>query len=221
MTEAIYEFLKAPGVKKDVDLVQFYTKMITECKDYTLKANLLSISQIALDISKQIHGMRSQPAYYSYLGRDAKRAFIATLAENVTKNKEASIMVASALCELTILDVSFISLQNLTCQADLDKAVADLDNIEKDLKASHAADSNVFAAFYKAKILFHKIKTQPQEFYQAGLQYLAYAQIDKVDREERSSLAFDLGLAALVAEDIYNFGELVSKLNMVVTHLPA
>jgi 26S proteasome regulatory subunit N9 len=54
-------------------------------------------------------------------------------------------------------------------------------------------------------------KVQPQEFYRNGLQYLAYAKVESVDKEEKALLAYDLSLAALVGEEIFNFGELIEN----------
>lgn len=85
----------------------------------------------------------------------------------------------------------------------------DLETIESNLEVLHSSDSSVYASFYKAKSLMHKAKTQINEFYKSGLQYLSYAQMENVDKDERAALAFDLGIAALVGEDIFNFGELV------------
>ena len=54
-----------------------------------------------------------------------------------------------------------------------------------------------------------QLKDAPQEFYRSGLQYLAFTSIATIPQEERVSLAFDMSIAALIGEDIYNFGELV------------
>ena len=39
--------------------------------------------------------------------------------------------------------------------------------------------------------------------------YLVYTPLEKIAINEQQSLAFDLGISALVSKDIYNFGELV------------
>lgn len=58
------------------------------------------------------------------------------------------------------------------------------------------------------------MKDAPQEFYRSGLQYLAFTSIASIPQEERVSLAFDMCIAALIGEDIYNFGELVRTILM-------
>ena len=49
----------------------------------------------------------------------------------------------------------------------------------------------------------------PSEFYRNSLLYLVYTPLEQIPVADQVSLAFDMGLAALVATDIHNFGELV------------
>lgn len=39
--------------------------------------------------------------------------------------------------------------------------------------------------------------------------YLVYTPLEQLSVAEQQSLAFDMGIAALVSNDLYNFGELV------------
>lgn len=48
------------------------------------------------------------------------------------------------------------------------------------------------------------------DFYRNALTYLTYANLETIPAAEQMTLAFDLGIAALIGESIYNFGELVS-----------
>ena len=47
------------------------------------------------------------------------------------------------------------------------------------------------------------------EFYQSCLLYLAYTDVELLTADQRREIAYDLGVAALLGEGIYNFGELV------------
>jgi hypothetical protein len=40
--------------------------------------------------------------------------------------------------------------------------------------------------------------------------YLVYTPLEKLSTQDQVALASDLGIAALVSKDIYNFGELVN-----------
>jgi hypothetical protein len=46
-------------------------------------------------------------------------------------------------------------------------------------------------------------------FYQYALLYVGYTQIETIPEDVLLGLAFDLGVAALVGDTIFNFGDLV------------
>eukprot|EP00962_Isochrysis_galbana_P009010 scaffold2507_cov122-Isochrysis_galbana.AAC.1 len=65
------------------------------------------------------------------------------------------------------------------------------------------------AAFYRARSAYFKIKGPASEFYRAALLLLAYAPLGEMATAEALEMCFDLGIAALVGEGLYNFGELL------------
>jgi 26S proteasome regulatory subunit N9 len=117
----------------------------------------------------------------------------------VVEDKEAWTLARASLGELYI------------AKGDTESTSQLLDDCEKTIKDIDFVDSLVNASYYRTKTLFHKSKNEPQEFFRSGLSYLAYAKVEQVDKEERAGLSFDLGIAALIGEDIYNFGELVDN----------
>jgi 26S proteasome regulatory subunit N9 len=70
-------------------------------------------------------------------------------------------------------------------------------------------DSEIYSAYYHAWLLFYKATDSPKDFYKTGILYIAYTDLKKLSNQEKMSLAFDMGIAALIGDDIYNFGELV------------
>ena len=48
-------------------------------------------------------------------------------------------------------------------------------------------------------------------FYNSALQYLAYTQSQEIEEEEKLQLLFDMAVAVLVSEEIYNFSELLEQ----------
>lgn len=67
----------------------------------------------------------------------------------------------------------------------------------------------VQAAYYRAWSAYYKIKGPALEFYKTALLLLAYAPLDEMAADEALTISFDLGIAALVGEQLYNFGELL------------
>lgn len=53
------------------------------------------------------------------------------------------------------------------------------------------------------------------DFYRNALLYLSYTALESLSEEERLQMAFDLGISALVGEDLYSFGDLVSSLDFL------
>jgi len=69
----------------------------------------------------------------------------------------------------------------------------------------------VHAAYYKVWADYSKTQNSPVEFYRSALTYLTYANVETLPASEQQALAFDLGIAALIGESIYNFGELLAN----------
>jgi 26S proteasome regulatory subunit N9 len=68
----------------------------------------------------------------------------------------------------------------------------------------------VNATYYKAQAEYFKVVDDPNEFYRNALLFLAYTPIENIQLRERQAMAYDLGMAALLGDQIYNFGELLA-----------
>lgn len=182
----VESFVNANEVRQTVDLVQFYKSFIS---DFASKLNQTKHVLLAINISRQIQSL------------DDRIAFIKHIAElkYVSDDKEGWTLARASLAELQV------------SKSNADEAGKLLEDCEKTIKELDFVDSLVHAAYYRSLTLLHKLKNEPQEFYRSGLSYLAYAKVDQVDKTERAGLSFDLGVAGLIGEDIYNFGELVEN----------
>jgi len=87
-----------------------------------------------------------------------------------------------------------------------------LDAVEDSLKAFliRTLDSSIYSNFYLAEARYYKLKGQSSDFYKNAMLFLSYTPIEKIPIDAQRSIAFDLGINALVGEDIYNFGDLLS-----------
>ena len=54
------------------------------------------------------------------------------------------------------------------------------------------------------------------DFYKAILMFLAYTPIEQIKKETQQQLAVDLSISAIISEEIYNFGEVISSPVLVV-----
>lgn len=71
-------------------------------------------------------------------------------------------------------------------------------------------DPIIHAKFYEISMEFNKAKGLASAYFKNALLYLSYGDFTHVSQAQKVALACDLSYAALVGEDIYNFGELVS-----------
>jgi 26S proteasome regulatory subunit N9 len=74
---------------------------------------------------------------------------------------------------------------------------------------SGVMDARVYAAYYQAHYELAKLRGNPQEYYSSALLYLTYTPLADLSPRAQQSLASDIGLAALLGANIYNFGELL------------
>lgn len=70
-------------------------------------------------------------------------------------------------------------------------------------------DPSVSAVVHYVRSLWYKHQKDFAEFYKSSLLYLAFISSDSLPPEQRLSLAVDISLAALLGDDVYNFGELL------------
>ena len=81
---------------------------------------------------------------------------------------------------------------------------------EKISKELASSESVVFSKFYGAETEYRKAVGPPQEFYKSGLMLLVYTPSDKMPPDERYVLATDMAIAAMTADEVYNFGEVLA-----------
>ncbi|BGP27334.1 26S proteasome regulatory subunit [Rhodotorula toruloides] len=85
-----------------------------------------------------------------------------------------------------------------------------MDQCQKVLDQLDSVDLAVHASFYRVSGDYWKAKAEFADYYRNSLLYLACIDIDRdLTQEERAERARDLGIAALLGESLYNFGELL------------
>ena len=93
---------------------------------------------------------------------------------------------------------------------DLPACKKSLDECETLLADQDTVEPIVNAGYYGVAGDYHKVKADYGPYYKNALLYLACVDIEgEMNAEDRKSRAHDLSIAALLAENIYNFGELV------------
>ncbi|KAI9643310.1 26S proteasome regulatory subunit [Ciborinia camelliae] len=92
---------------------------------------------------------------------------------------------------------------------DQDGARKDLDKSERILDGFDSVETIVHAAFYRVNGEYYQSKLEFASYYRNALLYLACIDLNDLTPSERKNRAYDLSIAALVSDTIYNFGELL------------
>jgi len=92
---------------------------------------------------------------------------------------------------------------------DLQGARAELDKAERILDSFDSVETIVHAAFYRVNAEYYQSNLEFASYYRNALLYLACIDLNDLTTIERKSRAYDLSIAALVSDSIYNFGELL------------
>jgi 26S proteasome regulatory subunit N9 len=89
------------------------------------------------------------------------------------------------------------------------EARTELDKAEKILDNFDAVETVVHASFYKVNADYYQAKAEFAPYYKNALLYLACVNESELSKEDKESRAYNLSIAALVSDTIYNFGELL------------
>mmetsp|Transcript_12906 Transcript_12906/g.33052 ORF Transcript_12906/g.33052 Transcript_12906/m.33052 type:complete len:394 (-) Transcript_12906:219-1400(-) len=156
--------------------------------DFKHRLNKLALARLQITVAKAM----SDPSQVTF--------FCTTCAEEVVKeDKQAHSFL---LCELARMLIDRES-------PDVPAAKQRLDEAAEYLEHAAGVETMVQASYYRAWAAYYKIKGPAAEFYKKALLLLAYAPLSEMTDEEKLMISFDLGIAALVGEGLYNFGELL------------
>ncbi|MCJ1471542.1 26S proteasome regulatory subunit [Lambiella insularis] len=92
---------------------------------------------------------------------------------------------------------------------DYDGARKDLNKAESILDTFDSVETEVHASFYRTNASYYQAKHDFAAYYKNALLYLACIDLKTITSEEARSRAYDLSVAAMISDSIYNFGELL------------
>jgi len=185
LTLKLVHFVKLPQFDRGKELLEIYDRFI---RDFEAKINQMELVKIALSIRRQI----SDPT-------EAVN-WLQKISEKINSNVEKE-----AFCYI-LGEIAWLKL-NLD---QIEETRTLTEKIQSILDTITGAESVVYSTYYHNLSLMYKKKVSPTEFYRNSLLYLVYTPLEQIPVIEQASLAFDMGLAALVSTDIHNFGELLA-----------
>jgi len=184
LTEALFAFFEDENSRPY--RLEIFTSFV---RDFESKLNQLSLVEMAVIVSKEIDNPQTH------------LEFLSSLLERVSQQQATALLLAT-LAHAKLL------------YGDMSGTKAEIDKCSKLLDTMDSVEPNVHAAFYNVAADYYKVKPAYGPYYRHALLYLAcLPDLDStpppLTGEEKLGRAHDLALAALLGEEIYNFGELL------------
>lgn len=182
LTDSLKEFY-SDDRSKPVRL-RMFTQFITT---FESKINQLSLVSFALAASQQ--SSNSTEAL----------EFLSNISTKVNTDQTQDAYVYSKI------EIARVKLQLNQLQDSRDL----LDESSKILDKFDSIDPIINAAFYGVNSEYYKSKADFSTYYRNSLLYLACINLDDLSNLQKQQRAYDLAIAALLGDKIYNFGELL------------
>ncbi|KAF6733525.1 26S proteasome non-ATPase regulatory subunit 13 [Oryzias melastigma] len=206
LTLNLTDFVKDPCFKTGDGLIQLYENFIC---DFEHRINPLSLVEIILYVARQMPGedmgplSQTPPSFWSLhqsflFVSDPKDAitFLEKTKEKVKSSEEAVILCKTSIGSLK-LEIS-----------DLPATKKIIEEVEEILNNLPGVTS-VHGRFYDLSSKYYRIIGNHASYYKDALRYLGCVDVKDLPETEKQERAFTLGLAGLLGEGVYNFGELL------------
>jgi 26S proteasome regulatory subunit N9 len=138
-----------------------------------------------------------------YLDKDAGINYLEGVISKLRDTREARVEEPILYVKMQIATFLLEKGNQKGCKKLLEEGKTTLDGMVD-------VDPSVHGTYYWVCSQYHKAHQDYSEFYKSALLYLAYTTVESLSEPFKQSLAFDLSLAALLGENIYNFGELLA-----------
>ncbi|XP_014661830.1 PREDICTED: 26S proteasome non-ATPase regulatory subunit 13-like [Priapulus caudatus] len=182
LTVKVMAFVKNTEFTAKTDLMKLYENFLA---DFEHRINLLSFVEIIIYVVRQIPDPK------------ACLEFMAKVQEKVKTSDQAQV-----LC-LTVTATISLQLQDLPTTKDL------IEKAEK-LLGEQDGVTTVHSRFYDLCSNYYKTVGNHAKYYRDTLRFLGCMDLTEMSEPEKQDRAFHLGLAAILGDGVYNFGELLA-----------
>ncbi|NXJ99103.1 PSD13 ATPase, partial [Corythaixoides concolor] len=183
LTLQVLDFVQDPCFAQGDGLIQLYENFISE---FEHRVNPLSLVEIILHVVRQM----TDPS--------VALTFLEKTREKVKSSDEAVILCKTAIGALK-LNVG-----------DLQVTKETIEEVEEMLNNLPGVTS-VHSRFYDLSSKYYQTIGNHASYYKDALRFLGCIDVKDLPVSEQQERAFTLGLAGLLGEGVYNFGELVSR----------
>ncbi|GJN23941.1 hypothetical protein PR202_gb11638 [Eleusine coracana subsp. coracana] len=188
LTLKLDQFLALAVVQAGDALIQLYNHFIS---DFETKINLLKFAHFTVVISRQ------------YLDKDAGINYLEGVILKLQDTRESRVEEPILYVKMQIATFLLEKGNQKDCKKLLEEGKTTLNSLVD-------VDPSIHASYYWICSQYHNACQDYSEFYKSALLYLAYTTVESLSEPFKQNMAFDLSLAALLGENIYNFGELLA-----------
>ncbi|VDO37270.1 unnamed protein product [Haemonchus placei] len=182
LTQEVRSAQANPAFTASLNQKEFYDGFISE---FEHRINALQLVEIALPIAKYIFEKDKEAAY----------EFLAKIEKTVSKDKVALARIHAGQIELR-LNHKDGNDRSLSTQVSCGEGFVGV--------------TEAHAPFYKVSAMYLKEIGDFAGYYREALRYLGVEDINKMSAEEKHVQAVLIGFAALLGDNVYNFGELLA-----------
>lgn len=180
-------FVQNPNFQKEEELRDLYHKFI---QTFENKINLVQLMEIMEIITSH------------FSNHEEALALIQSFEEKVKANLEAK-----TLCK--ILQAQLIMNKEADKPGRLDDVEKLIDEIESLVNDIEGVTS-IHSRFYLVASTLYRKQAKLSLYYRTALRYLGCVELKDLSGRDQVQHAFLIGLAALIADDVYNIGELLA-----------
>jgi len=101
--------------------------------------------------------------------------------------------------------------EHMTLSGDTDGAKELLDTLTKEIADAYEVDAIIQSQLHKTNGILWKALGRYQDYFRSSIKYLAFTPVLNIPQGERAKLAFDISCAALIAQEEFEFGELLQQ----------
>lgn len=101
--------------------------------------------------------------------------------------------------------------EKLISSGQTDAAKEILDTLAKEVADAYEVDAIIQSTIHRTCAMLWKALNRPQDFFRSSILYLSYTPIAAIPVEQRPTIAFEVGVAALIAPEEYEFAELLQQ----------
>jgi len=182
LTLILLEFTKNPMFAKGDGLLRLYENFLS---DFEHRINPLSLAELCVLVVKQIP--------------ESKTAieFLDKVKDKVKSNEEAKVLCMTCIGNIHLRNKEFPPVKIL--MEECEHLLGDMDGV-----------STVHGRYYELTSNYFKLMGNHARYYQEALRYLGCIDLTDIPSAEQAERAFNIGLAAVVGDGVYNFGELLA-----------